>query len=255
MNIVPGGDIGNGCGISENNGYWNYNPAFNGTTGIGRGTTPPSGPCTIGVAYWRASTATPTTDPNSFRTATSTNASRQTSGLITTPHTHTRIRWRQGTRRLHPRQRQLPRPRPRQQQRQPTATATATASPIRQHYSTATPTGTTPTATPTGDISFPATSGIITSPFVINGDSTISQPVETLVPAQGGRALYTFNVTTPGDYVMSAMVNCPDNGSNSFFINIDGEPSTAMVWSIPVTSGLESRTVTWAPIPSRKCGP
>ena len=63
MNIVPG-PIGNGCGISENNGYWNYNPAFNGTTGIGRGTTPPSGPCTIGVAYWKASTATPTVDPN-----------------------------------------------------------------------------------------------------------------------------------------------------------------------------------------------
>jgi hypothetical protein len=63
MNIVPG-PIGNGCGISENNGYWNYNPAFNGTTGIGRGTTPPSGPCTVGVAYWTASTATPTTDPN-----------------------------------------------------------------------------------------------------------------------------------------------------------------------------------------------
>ena len=46
---------------------------------------------------------------------------------------------------------------------------------------------------------------------------------------------------------MSAMVNCPDEGSNSFFINIDAEPSTAMVWRIPVTSGLESRTVTWSP--------
>jgi hypothetical protein len=46
---------------------------------------------------------------------------------------------------------------------------------------------------------------------------------------------------------MSAMVNCPDEGSNSFFINIDAEPSTAMVWHIPVTSGLESRTVTWSP--------
>ena len=126
----------------------------------------------------------------------------------------------------------------------PTATATATATPTATPTPTPTP---TPTATPTGDISFPATSGIITSPFVINGDSTISQPVETLVPAQGGRALYTFNVTTPGDYVMSAMVNCPDGGSNSFFVNIDAEPSTAMVWHIPVTQGLESRTVTWPP--------
>jgi hypothetical protein len=51
---------------------------------------------------------------------------------------------------------------------------------------------------------------------------------------------------------MSAMVNCPDEGSNSFFINIDAEPSTAMVWGIPVTSGLESRTVTWWPDPEPK---
>ncbi len=128
----------------------------------------------------------------------------------------------------------------------PTATSTPTVTPTATATATATPTA-TPTPTPTGDISFPATSGIITSPFVINGDSTISQPVQTLVPAQGGRALYTFNVTTPGDYVMSAMVNCPDEGSNSFFINIDAEPNTPMVWHIPVTSGLESRTATWPP--------
>src|SRR4029077_15501005 len=81
----------------------------------------------------------------------------------------------------------------------PSPTATPTPAP------TVTP---SPSATPVGDISFPATSGIITIPFVINGDSTISQSIETIVPAQGGRALYTFNVTIAGDYVMSAMVNC-----------------------------------------------
>ena len=176
------------------------------------GTPSPTPTATATVPPSPTPTATPASTPTPTATATAT----------ATPTAHGLLRRRL---RLQP---------------TPTATATATATP------TATPTP-TPTATPTGDISFPATSGIITSPFVINGDSTISQPVETLVPAQGGRALYTFNVTTPGDYVMSAMVNCPDDGSNSFFINIDAEPSTAMVWHIPVTSGLESRTVTWWP--------
>ena len=43
------------------------------------------------------------------------------------------------------------------------------------------------------------------------------------------------------------MVNCPDDGSNSFFVNIDAEPTTANIWSVPVTSGFESRTATWSP--------
>ena len=82
---------------------------------------------------------------------------------------------------------------------------------------------------------------------MINGDGTVSQPVLTVDPAQGGRAVYTFNVITAGDYIVSSMVNCPDEGSNSFFINIDGEPTTAMIWSIPVTVGFEDRTATWSP--------
>ena len=36
------------CGIAENQNWWNYNPAFNGTAGIGRGTTPPNGP----LSHW-----------------------------------------------------------------------------------------------------------------------------------------------------------------------------------------------------------
>ena len=39
--------------ITENVDYWNYNPSFNGVTGIGRGTLA-SRPatCTTGVGYW-----------------------------------------------------------------------------------------------------------------------------------------------------------------------------------------------------------
>ncbi len=56
------GSIGNGCGVAENGGYWNFNPAFVGSNGIGRGTTPPTGNCSVGAAYWVASTPTPTTN-------------------------------------------------------------------------------------------------------------------------------------------------------------------------------------------------
>lgn len=51
------------CGIAENVNYWNYDATFDGTTGIGRGTSTPGGTCTTGVGYWKATTATPTTDP------------------------------------------------------------------------------------------------------------------------------------------------------------------------------------------------
>jgi hypothetical protein len=52
------------CGIAENSNWWNYNPSFNGATGIGRGATAPTGSCMVGTGYWAASTPTPTTDPN-----------------------------------------------------------------------------------------------------------------------------------------------------------------------------------------------
>lgn len=58
----------------------------------------------------------------------------------------------------------------------------------------------------------------ITAPFVINGDNTISQPIQTIVATQRGEAIYTFNITDPGNYIVSAMVNCLNGGSNSFFV-------------------------------------
>ena len=86
---------------------------------------------------------------------------------------------------------------------------------------------------------------------MINGNA-ISQLTTTVDPTQGGRALYTFNVATSGDYQLSALVNCPDGGSNSLFVNIDAEPSTAMIWNIPVTSGPENRIATWSPATTPK---
>ena len=138
----------------------------------------------------------------------------------------------------------------------PTPTATATSTPTATATATRTPTPTptpapspTPTAAPLG-LSFDASAGVITAPFTVNG-ITVSQPVETVDPTQGGRALYTFLVTTAGDYSVSAMVNCPNDAANSFFVNIDAEPTAVMTWHVPVTSGFELRVATWSgwPIP------
>ena len=115
---------------------------------------------------------------------------------------------------------------------------------------TPTPTPTpvpTPTPTPLG-LSFNSTVGDITAPFIANADNSISQSVDTDDPAQGGRAAYNFAVTDPGDYTILCLVNCPDGGSNSFFVDLDGDPISTMVWQVPVTSGFESRTVTWSGI-------
>ena len=57
---------------------------------------------------------------------------------------------------------------------------------------------------------------------------------------------FTFRVLQAGNYTVSAYVYAPDDGANSAFINIDGEPTTAMVWSVPVSANPTSRMVTYA---------
>lgn len=68
-NMTPG-SIGDGGGTAENVSWWNFNASFNGTTGIGRGTTAPTGSATAGVGYWVCSTATPTTNAAIVQTGT-----------------------------------------------------------------------------------------------------------------------------------------------------------------------------------------
>ncbi len=140
----------------------------------------------------------------------------------------------------------------------PTATPTPTPPPTPTPTPTATPIP-TPTATPTPTppvqgLSFDAPDGDITTPFTVN-TSTISQAVETDDPTQGGRAAYTFFVPVAGDYMLSAVVNCPDEGANSFFLNVDAEPSAAMIWHIGVTSGFELRLATWSADLASSSGP
>jgi hypothetical protein len=118
-----------------------------------------------------------------------------------------------------------------------------------QPATTSTPTPTsasTPTATPaSAPTPFPATAGAISPPFTTEND-ILSQPRETSI-SDGGRASYSFNITAPGDYIVVADVNAPSERANSFFVNIDAEPTgRTMIWDVlPTTAGIEARKVGW----------
>jgi parallel beta helix pectate lyase-like protein len=93
-------------------------------------------------------------------------------------------------------------------------------------------------------LSFAAASGTVTSPFYFSNDAIV-QPDYTSVAA-GGQAVYTFRISMAGDYVVSALVNAPSLDNNSFFVNIDDQPTDPlMIWDIPVTVGPSMETVTW----------
>ena len=104
------------------------------------------------------------------------------------------------------------------------------------------------TAFPVLGWSFAAVNGIITSPFTSSG-GFVSQNVMTTgnpVTSGAGRAVYGFTITNAGNYLVSAMVDAPDTGADSLYVNVDAEPTDpTMIWDIPVTVGVERRTVAW----------
>ena len=94
--------------------------------------------------------------------------------------------------------------------------------------------------------SFRSIDGTITSPFVVNTDNTISQAILTTDPTQAGRAGYIFKVSEAANYCVAANVYAPDEGANSFFVNIDAEPTApTMIWDVPAYAGFTNQFVTW----------
>jgi PKD repeat protein len=93
-------------------------------------------------------------------------------------------------------------------------------------------------------LSFASTAGVVIPPFNASG-GVVSQASQTTDPTQGGQAIYYVNIPSTGDYTMSAMVNCHDTGSDSFFVQFDTAPTTSNIWKIAPTTGLQSRQVTW----------
>jgi hypothetical protein len=97
---------------------------------------------------------------------------------------------------------------------------------------------------PLPGLAWEAEQGQIFPPFT-TGNGSISQDVLTINPVDGGRALYRFSIQETGEYIVKATVNAADASSNSFFVGMDTEPDTSMIWDVPITVGFEERTVSW----------
>jgi hypothetical protein len=93
-------------------------------------------------------------------------------------------------------------------------------------------------------VTIAADSGSISLPFVTLNGSILQSILSTLLG--GGRAVYNFNITKPGDYIVSGLVNAPSSSENSFYLNIDAEPTDPlMLWNLVVSSGFTNQAVSW----------
>ena len=93
-------------------------------------------------------------------------------------------------------------------------------------------------------LTFPAGTATLSVPLVLTSNY-ISQAVGTGV-TNGGQAVFDFSVTNAGSYVVQGLVNAPNTGANSFYVNIDAQPTDpTTIWDIPVTSGFQQRFVSW----------
>jgi Bacterial Ig domain len=96
---------------------------------------------------------------------------------------------------------------------------------------------------PAYPLTFNADSGTLTAPFVALG-GIVSQNLLTSLTGSG-EAVYNFTIDFPGNYVVSASLNAPSDAENSLYINVDGEPTSLMIWDIPVTSGFTNQIASW----------
>jgi uncharacterized cupredoxin-like copper-binding protein len=92
---------------------------------------------------------------------------------------------------------------------------------------------------------FLASAATVTAPLVFTNDYFHLESDMADVAA-GGKAVFHFSITNAGDYQIESVVNAPDDNANSFFVNIDVQPTDPdMVWDIEVTDGFEKRLVNW----------
>lgn len=93
---------------------------------------------------------------------------------------------------------------------------------------------------------FPVGDAQVTAPMALV-DGVLQQPVRTELP-EGGTAVFSFNVSVAGDYIVRAVVDAPGGDANSVYVTVDTPASDhAMVWDIPFpyTKGFEEHVVTW----------
>jgi len=94
------------------------------------------------------------------------------------------------------------------------------------------------------ELTFAASSGTISAPFVVNGGA-VSQPAKTTVTT-GGKAVYNFSLAAAGNYTVSMLVYAQNSRCNALYVNIDGEPlDPTMIWDVPVTKAFKYSPVSW----------
>ena len=99
-------------------------------------------------------------------------------------------------------------------------------------------------ARPVGTLTFAADAGSVTGPFVVS-NHIVYQTATTGV-TNGGEAIYPFTLAVGGRFVVSAMIKAPDTSANSFYVNVDAEPTDPqMTWDTDISSGFSSQTVSW----------
>ena len=92
---------------------------------------------------------------------------------------------------------------------------------------------------------FPSSAAILTAPLALTNDYIYLTTEQAELP-DGGKAVFNFTITNAGNYEIETLVNAPDESSNSFFVNIDGQPTDPdMIWDIELTTGFEKRLVSW----------
>jgi probable HAF family extracellular repeat protein len=83
------------------------------------------------------------------------------------------------------------------------------------------------------------------APFAVS-NGLVSQSVETTDPTKGGALRCSFTVPAAGEYIVKAVVRAPSTAANSFFVNIDAEPSApTMIWDIPIATSLREQVASW----------
>jgi len=123
----------------------------------------------------------------------------------------------------------------------PTIAPSPTPAPTVSPTATAT---SSPTPSPTTDLYWQAEEGSLNG-FEVTADY-IYQASEVSEPAAGGEARFSFNLLEPGNYAIKALVRASDLGSNSFFVNIDSQPSSPqMIWDIEPDPNFQERIVAW----------
>lgn len=72
--------------------------------------------------------------------------------------------------------------------------------------------------------------------YIVVPDGTAGRTAGAPDPSQ--KARFTFSVNTAGTYKLNGRILAPGGGSDSFYVQVDGEPAAGIQWNIASTSDV-----------------